>query len=171
MMSISSARVRKHEDSGRMEILRLPAELHGSSMVEESAVHRDADQRHDLGLEAPDLAQEMSAPGRELFRTEVGDARRGSIDEVHESEPVLRKRCILLAADVRRNETGLAQEPPEAVGVPCKVVPQSGGAHARVDADEKDAEPGRHAVGERLASGACSFRAASVSVPSRLRHE
>ena len=169
-MRVPPARIREHEDPGRVEKLVLPTELHRSPVVEESAVHGDADERHDRGSQAPDLGQEQFAPGRELFGAQVGNTRRGSIDEVHEPEPVLRKRCILLVANVLGNEPGLTQEFPETVRMPGEVVPQSGRTHAWVDADEQDPEPRRNAIGEGPEPGPRSGRASGVLVPWRLRH-
>src|ERR1700730_7362158 len=78
--------IRKHEDPGITDPLRLRSGARAHARPEERAVDGDADEGDDLRLHARDEPRELRAPGLELVSGELGGRAGRSRDDVGQGE-------------------------------------------------------------------------------------
>jgi hypothetical protein len=112
------------------------------------AVHRHPDERDDRRLELRDLAFQNAPSLDVLRRLEHVDAGTGPGDEVGHADAPPRQPHVVPVCNWFGNDARFVEEAPEAVRRPGEVMPGQGRQHARVDADEDDADAGLDPVRE-----------------------
>src|SRR5262249_9082502 len=110
--------------------------------------HRDADERDDVGAKALDLLLQ-DLPALQVFRRlQIVDSRARARDQVRDAEPPFRQADVVFVRDRFGDEARLVEQPPEAIRRTRKVMSGLGRTHARIDADEQDADARLDAIRE-----------------------
>jgi hypothetical protein len=126
------------------------------------AVHRDADERHDLRTKAIDLGFENLPAFEILGRLQHVDARTRPGDQVGHPDAPLRQPHVVFVRDRLGDDSGFVQETPEPVRRSGKVMAGRRGHHPGIDADEQDAHAGRDPIRQSkigpIGLGAGAFR-------------
>jgi hypothetical protein len=109
---------------------------------------RDPDEGNDLRPVAPDLSIECLPAFHVLRRREVVDTGTWPRNQVRDAEPELRQHGVVDVRNGLGDETGSAQELPEAVRVAREVMTRLRGPHAGIDPHEQHAHAGPDSVGQ-----------------------
>src|SRR5688572_7740905 len=117
--------------------------------VEDPSIQRYADERDNLGFEAPHLGAQQLDARIALVTAQSIDAWRLARNEVGNAEAPLRQPIVGAPVDRFGHELRFKKEFPETVGVSREVVAGLGGPDARVDADKQHADARCDAIAER----------------------
>ncbi|HEX3703193.1 MAG TPA: hypothetical protein VHU82_07680 [Vicinamibacterales bacterium] len=149
---IAPARIGQDEYVGAFELLALRPEHDGlrRGTAEHRPVKRDAYKRHNERTPAADLPPQAALAGRVFGGAQRIDAGCGTRDEIRDADAELGQPVILRMANRLRHETRFVQQLPESVRRPREVVPDLGGPHPRIDADEQQTYGHADAIGQPL---------------------
>ena len=123
----------------------------------ERAIHRHADERHDLGAKAFDLLLENLPAFLVFVRRQGVDPRRRPRDQVGHPDPPLRQPHVVLVRDRLGDDAPGVEESPEAIGRSGEVMAGCRRHDAGIDSDEYHADARLDRVGQSKI-GPCGLR-------------
>jgi hypothetical protein len=153
VVRISSARVRQHEYARVVHGCVLKSRLDGGGALgakhlQQRAINRHADERHDFRPEAIDLLLENVPALDVLRRPERVDSRTRPRHQVRDAQAPFGQPHIVEMGDPLGHQAGVEQQSPEPIGRAREVMAGLRRLHARVDADEQHPHPWGNSISQ-----------------------